>query len=223
MNNNFSYKTDTELGSYTRPKTILERGWSVSELAPFEDNYIYISHLDNDYKFWRIPVTPEEISESMESNFNSTTALGRSAPVFTYSHSGPRSMSITINLHRDMMDDINQGWSNAKLGYGEDYVDNLIRAIQAISVPRYNLSNKAVEPPLIAIRLSNEIFIKGVVSGSVGVTHKLPILSNNKYAQVSLNFSINEVDPYDATTVFKNGSFRGVVATMKDRMGLNSK
>lgn len=223
MNNNFSHKTNTELGSYNRPKTILERGWSVNELAPFEDNYIYISHLDNDYKFWRIPVTPEEISESMESNFGSTTALGRSAPVFTYSHSGPRSMSITINLHRDMMDDINQGWSNSKLGYGEDYVDNLIKAIQAISVPKYNLSNKAVEPPLIAIRLSNEIFIKGVVNGSVGVTHKLPILSNNKYAQISLNFSINEVDPYDATTIFKNGSFRGVVATMKDRMGLNSK
>lgn len=222
MNNNFSYKASNELGSYVRPKAILERGWSVNELAPFEDNYIYISHLDNDYKFWRIPVTPEEISESMESNFGSTTALGRSAPVFTYSHSGPRSMTITINLHRDLMDDINQGWSNSKLGYGEDYVDNLIKAIQAISVPRYNLSNKAVEPPLIAIRLSNEIFIKGVVSGGVSVTHRLPILSNNKYAQISISFTVSEVDPYDATTVFTNGSFRGVVATLRDNMGLNS-
>jgi hypothetical protein len=43
-----------------------------------------------------------------------------------------------------MMDDINMNWSNAKLGYNEDYIDNLIRAIQAIAVPKYNLNNKAI-------------------------------------------------------------------------------
>lgn len=187
-----------------------------------EDNYIYISHLDEGYKFWKIPVTPDEITDTMESSFQPTSALGRSAPVFTYSNSGPRTMSITINLHRDLMDDINIGSSNSKLGEGEDYVDNLIKALQSISVPRYNLNNKAVEPPLVAIRLSNEIFIKGVVSGGVSVTHRLPILSNNKYAQISISFTVSEVDPYDATTVFTNGSFRGVVATLRDNMGLNS-
>lgn len=215
------------MATYTRNKTqdsaILERGWAETALAPFEDNYIYISHLDDKYQFWRIPVTPQEISENMESSFGSTSALGRSAPVFTYSSSGPRTMSITIDLHRDIMDDINQSWSNSKLGYGEDYVDNLIKALQAISVPKYNLNNKAVEPPLVAIRLSNEIFIKGVVNGGISVTHKLPILSNNKYARVSVSFTINEVDPYDATTVFRNGSFRGHVATMRNNMGFNSK
>jgi hypothetical protein len=158
----------------------------------------------------------------MESSFQPTHALGRSAPVFTYSNSGPRTMSININLHRDLMDDINIGSSNSKLGEGEDYVDNLIKALQSISVPRYNLNNKAVEPPLVAIRLSDEIFIKGIVSGGVSVTHRLPILSNNKYAQISISFTISEVDPYDATTVFTNGSFRGVVATLRDNMGLNS-
>lgn len=187
-----------------------------------EDNYIYISHLDEGYKFWKIPVTPDEITDTMESSFQPTHALGRSAPVFTYSNSGPRTMSININLHRDLMDDINIGSSNSKLGEGEDYVDNLIKALQSISVPRYNLNNKAVEPPLVAIRLSDEIFIKGVVSGGVSVTHRLPILSNNKYAQISISFTISEVDPYDATTVFTNGSFRGVVATLRDNMGLNS-
>lgn len=185
------------------------------------DNYIYISHLDEDFQFWRLPCSPESISDTMGSTFSETSALGRSAPVFTYSKSGPRSVQISLKLHRDMMDSVNIGVSNADLKYGEDYVDNLIKALQSIAVPKYNLSNKAVEPPLVALRLSNEVFIKGIVNGDIGLEYKLPILSNGKYAQVSLTLRISEVDPYDATTVFQNGSFRGVVKTLKKGMGMN--
>ena len=121
------------------------------------------------------------------------------------------------------MDEVNIGVSSADLGYGDDYVDNLIRALQSISVPKYNLSNKAVEPPLVALRLSNEVFIKGIVSGDIGLTYKLPIRSDGKYAQVELSLTVTEVDPYDASTVFKNGSFRGLVDTLKTTgMGFNA-
>ena len=70
------------------------------------------------------------------------------APVYTFSNAGPRTVQIDIALHRDIMDDINVGVSNSLLAVGEDYIDNLINALRAIAVPRYNLSNKAVEPPL---------------------------------------------------------------------------
>ena len=186
------------------------------------DNYIYISHLDEEFQFWRLPCTPETVSDSMSSTFAETSALGRSAPVFTYSKSGPRSVQVGLKLHRDMMNEVNAGTSNAELNLGEDYVDNLIKALQSITVPKYNLSNKSVEPPLVALRLGNEIFIKGVVNGSIGLEYKLPILSNGKYAQVSLQLTISEVDPYDATTVFKNGSFRGVVKTLRNGMNINT-
>ena len=156
----------------------------------------------------------------MESTFVGSSALGRSAPVYTYSKSGPRTVQVELKLHRDMMDDVNTGVSNSPLLDGEDYVDNLIRALQAIAVPKYNLSNKAVEPPIVAMRLSNEVFIKGIVNGSIGLTYKLPLLSNGKYASVALSITITEVDPYDATTVFQNGSFRGVVQTLKKGMNL---
>ena len=157
----------------------------------------------------------------MQSNFTATNALGRTAPVYTYSNSGPRTVRVELKLHRDMMDDVNLGVSNSTLNLGEDYVDNLIKALQAIAVPKYNLSNKAVEPPLVALRLSNEVFIKGIVNSSIGITYALPILSNGKYAQVSLSLEITEVDPYDATTIFANGSFRGVVKTLKKGMNLD--
>lgn len=156
----------------------------------------------------------------MGSTFGESSALGRSAPVYTYSKSGPRTVQVELKLHRDMMDDVNTGVSNSPLLDGEDYVDNLIRALQAIVVPKYNLSNKAVEPPIVAMRLSNEVFIKGIVNGSIGLTYRLPLLSNGKYASVALSITITEVDPYDATTVFQNGSFRGVVQTLKKGMNL---
>ena len=197
------------------------KGVNSAKRTILPSNYIYISHLDEDFQFWRLPCTPETISDSMSSTFGETSALGRSAPVFTYSKSGPRSVQVSLKFHRDMMDEVNIGVSNANLKLGEDYVDSLLKALQAIVVPKYNLSNKSVEPPLVALRLSNEIFIKGIINGSIGLEYKLPILSNGKYAQVSLTLNITEVDPYYATTVFKNGSFRGTVKTLRDGMNMS--
>ena len=184
------------------------------------ENYIYISHLDEDFQFWRLPSCPETISDTMGSTFGETSALGRSAPVYTYSKSGPRTVTVELKFHRDMMDDINYGVSNAVLRNGEDYIDNLVHALQAIAVPKYNLSNKAIEPPLVALRLSNEIFIKGIVNGPIGLTYSLPLLSNGKYSDIALSITVTEVDPYDASTVFKNGSFRGVLQTLKKGMNI---
>lgn len=204
MAHQYSY-TEEEIRYYTDANKIE---------AP--DNFIYISHLDDDFKYWRLPSSPDTINDSMPSSFMSTSALGRSAPVYTYSNSGPRTVQIDLNLHRDLMDDINMHWSNSKLGYGEDYVDNLIRALQTISVPRYNLNNKAVEPPLVAVRLGKELFIKGVCTSGCNVTKNKPILTNDRYAQVSVSITISEVDPYDSTTIFQNGSFRGVTNTFRE-------
>ena len=197
-------------------------------------NYIYISHLDKSLEprlmnepntppqYWWLPCCPQTIQDSMSSSFAPTSALGRSAPVQTYQGSGPRTVQIEIQLHRDMMDTVNANNTAVTNLVGEDYVDSLIRALQSISVPKYNLSNKAVEPPLVALRLSNEVFIKGIVSGDIGITYEMPIISGDRYAQVRLSITVTEVDPYDASSVYKNGSFRGVVRTLSNGMKLAS-
>ena len=188
-----------------------------------ESNYIYISHLDEDLQYWLLPVTPDSIQDSMNSTFQETNVLGRSAPVYTYSNSGGRNVQITLKLHRDIMDEVNVGNSNLDIQPGEDYVDSLIRALQSIALPKYNLSNKAVEPPLVAVRIIDEIFVKGIVNGGVGVTYEKPIIvshdgKQSKYAQVTVSFTVSEVDPYDATSVYQNGSFRGYVKTLRSFM-----
>lgn len=198
----------------------------------FIDNYIYFYHLD---AFAVIPTYPDSIADSMKSTFISTNALARSAPVFSYAYSGPRVVDITLNLHRDLMHDVNTDVGTLKqnvVGFTEkafneqysmyynknsevafDYVGVLIKLLQTIVVPKYDAS-KSVIPPMIAVKFGEEVFIKGVVS-NVSVNYSKPILSDGKYAQATVTFSISEVDPYDALSIAKDGSFRGITKAFK--------
>lgn len=185
--------------------------------TPFKlvDNYIYFGHLD---KFAILPSYPEQIEDSMTTTFASTYSLSRTAPIFSYIYSGPRTITISLNLHRDMMYQVNTNVSNLKdnvVEIGEDYVDVLIRLLQSISVPKYVASQKSILTPWVAVRFGNDIFIKGIVNGNINVTRKLPILSDGKYAQVSIGFSVSEMDPYDAVSIAEKGSFRGITSIVK--------
>ena len=180
----------------------------------FVTNYIYLYHTD---KFIIIPEYPESITDNMTSTFNQTTALSRSAPVFTYANSGPRVVTINLELHRDMVNDLNITAGNTNLksnvvSQTDDYVDILIKELQSIALPRYNVNNRAVIPPRVAIRFGNELFISGVVNSAIQCTYSKPILSNGKYAKVSISFTVYEYDPYDATLVSQLGSFRGITS-----------
>ena len=180
----------------------------------FVTNYIYLYHTD---KFIIIPEYPESITDNMTSTFNQTTALSRSAPVFTYANSGPRVVTINLELHRDMVNDLNITAGNTNLksnvvSQTDDYVDILIKELQSIALPRYNVNNRAVIPPRVAVRFGNELFISGVVNSAIQCTYSKPILSNGKYAKVSISFTVYEYDPYDATLVSQLGSFRGITS-----------
>ena len=75
------------------------------------DNYIYFYHIS---RFCVLPIYPESISDTIASNFGQTNALSRTAPVFTYQNSGPRTVTVSLSLHRDMMNDLNKNVSNLK-------------------------------------------------------------------------------------------------------------
>lgn len=214
------------------------------------DNYIYLYHTDT---LILLPTFPESMSDKIESSYTSTNILGRSAPIYSYSGSGPRSIQIDLNLHRDMMNQINT--ENNDFNYGlklfqeandtaylkkiqrKDYVDLMINELQSIALPNYVYGQKLVDPPLVAVRIGDEIFCKGIVNGGVSVSFKGPILANplydsdgnylidqqtgkkiigkGKYALVDISFTVTEVDPYDANTVAKMGSFRGLDRTLE--------
>lgn len=185
------------------------------------DNYIYIFHLPDgkntgDGTYVYLPQWPDQISDSLRSTFNSTTALSRSAPVYSYENSGPREIQISVQLHRDMMDEANEHVKGLLLEDREDYVDWVIRTLQAVALPNYHGVTKEVEPPMVAVRFGNELFIKGVVNGGITVEYQKPLLVNNKYAQVNISFTVSEVDPMDAVSIQKVGSFRNISKSYRD-------
>ena len=191
------------------------------DLTKFDipDNYIYFYHLD---QFIVLPLYADSVSDTMSVSFDQSAPLSRSAPIYSYKNSGPRVVQVGFDLHRDLMHDLNYQKSNVPLTnspkLSDDYVDVLIRYIEAAALPTYQAANKMVNPPIVAMRLGKDIFIKGVVNGSVGKTYKFPILRNGKYAVVNLNFSVYEVEPYSATDVIKYGSYRGIDTTLDRRL-----
>lgn len=202
-------------------------------MAKLIENYIYLYHTN---QFILIPTYPESITDSLSASFTATNPLLRSAPIYTYNNSGPRTVQVSLSLHRDMMWDLNYGVSNVRLNInnsneiddnqiatevGDDYVDVLIKQLQAIALPRYAAATKMVDPPMIAVRFGNEIYIKGVIAGSITITYEGPLGEDNKYKLVKIGFEVNEVDPYDATTVQVGGSFRGINRTLERRIYKN--
>lgn len=195
--------------------------------------YIYLYHTD---EYFIIPQYPESLQDSLGSTFAEQNALSRTAPVYSYSNSGPRSIQITLNLHRDMMNSYNTKGSNVKINMtdnqgadyvmtsiNDDYIDILIKKLQAIALPRFQATEKSINPPRVAIRFGDEVFIKGVVRGGVTVTYGLPLLENNKYAIVGISFTVYETTPYDADSVGRLGSFRGLTSGLKNKLNGGNK
>lgn len=180
------------------------------------ENYIYLYNID---QFAIIPVYPDSISDSMSASFAQTAPLARSAPIYSYQSSGPRVVRFSITLHRDMFYQIN--WENSTLqtDISNDYVDTLVNRLQACALSQYSSAEKMVDPPMVAVRFGNDIYIKGVVTGSVSVDYSPPILETNKYAVVTIGFEVSEVDPYDASMVAQVGSFRGLDKSLERRLG----
>lgn len=201
------------------PSSLLSRlTFNTSPAYRIVENYIYIYQLK---KYVILPVYPSEVQDSLGSNFATENILARTAPVYSYSNSGPRTVNITLNLHRDLMTAVNYDNTNfiddVNRELGDDYVDTLIRYLQAMALPSYNAvdlktntSNSMVNAPLVALRLGTAVMIKGIVSSTVTVTYGGPISQDGKYMQVDVSFTITEVEPQDAETLAKNGSFRSL-------------
>lgn len=177
-------------------------------------NYLYLFHTD---EWVLLPQYPDSISDNMGSQFAQTNILSRTAPIFSYSYSGPRSVQVDLNLNRDMLKQVNlEGASNMKIEVGEDYIETIVKRIQAIALPVYSATSKTITPPMVAIKFGKDVFIKGVVTSSVAIEYQKPIMTDGRYANVTLHFTVYETTPFDAESVSQLGSYRGVTAQFKN-------
>lgn len=168
---------------------------NAAALAIPTDNYVIFHHTGKSYV---IPVDPDSLQDQMSASFASSTPLSRSAPIYSYQNSGPRSVQVSFTLHRDLCKEFNP---NSKT----DAVDEIINNLEGMVLPDYNSANKIVNPPVISLIIRDEIRIKGIVT-SVSKTFGLPLLNyggSYKYAVVDLNFSVQEVQPQSASILNK--------------------
>lgn len=164
-----------------------------------EENWCYFHHTGTKII---IPVDPTSLSDGMSANWSSNTPLSRSAPIQSYGSSGPRTMQFSFQVHRDLCNEYNN--------LGEDAVDKWITNLDQAVLPDYMSQGKIVNPPVVSVKIRDEIYIKGVVS-NVSITYDLPIINyggKNKYAVVNIQFSVVETTPYSASIISKIGQYR---------------
>lgn len=170
------------------------------------DNYIYLYHTNT---MIILPGFPADLQDSSSAKFSESPSLGRSAPIYSYTGSGPRQVNVQLEVHRESVNLMNYMQANTELfDPGDDYVDVMIKQLQAAALPAYAASEKMVDPPLVACRFGKDVFIKGVINGQVGISYGLPLLRTGKLAQTKISFTVSEVDAYDAIMVSQIGSYR---------------
>lgn len=227
MNENENYSRPTAASGSPDTTTLYDKEFNPHYYV-CDENYIFLHHTGT---FILLPSQSNTLVDTMAVSFSQESLLGRSAPIYSYGGSGPRQISFNFKFHREMMKQINYGISNIPDGIldrdgfvqneeNDDYVDTIIKYLQGAALPEYQTSGKVVNPPLVSVRMGRDLFIKGVVNGTVSVTYELPILKDGRYAVVSVAFTVYEIDPFSASDVMNMGSYRGDSTTLEGRIWL---
>ena len=111
--------------------TINPKSKYFSSLTTSVDNYITFHHTGKSYV---IPVDPDSVADQMSASFASNFPLSRSAPIYSYQNSGPRTVQVSFTLHRDLCKEFNPDT--------EDMVEELINNLEGMVLPDYNEANK---------------------------------------------------------------------------------
>ena len=193
-----------------------------------KENFIYFHQLDVDgtsAAIW-IPTYPLTMDITNRATYGTNQPLGSPNQIYSWSGSGPRSATLPFNLNRDMMQIINGGnmYADNELGrmlreQDADAVEVLIRYWETIALPSYQAAKKMINPPLVTIKIANQLTITGVATGGMQIRMSGG-WRNGKQLDATLSATISEIDPIDATTAARVGQYRGINATLAGRMGL---
>lgn len=139
------------------------------------------SSLSNEMVYF--PVYPEEFDDGVRANYDEMgEMLYQYEPWKVYKSSGPREISFTFKMHRDM-------WTG---DHRDGNANTLIRACEANCYPEYNGS--LVNVSLVTMYIHGRKFITGVMTDCK--THwAKPIGLDGFYLCVDLSFTIVEVSP----------------------------
>lgn len=158
--------------------------------STFVPKPIYSSGMRNDVGFasqgacyiwidgttYYFPCYPESYTDSRQSNFTSQNPLGRSEPFQIYQNSGPRTVSVSFRMHREMTHN------------GYDTVGRIVGAVQSATYPT---GNESIIPK-VYLSIGRNCSIWGVIEGQVSAEWSETINKEQQYNAVNLSFTVTE-------------------------------
>lgn len=150
-----------------------------------DGNYSLASSFLTTHTIIRLPLYPDEISDSISASWQTQDILGRSAPVSSYMSTNFREVSFNFTLHRELLFNCNSYLKNVKGRdrniRGKNYshintTEEILSIMRLACYPVY-VSNGLMSP-VVCFRFG-EFFCKGYME-SVSYTWKKPII-DNKY------------------------------------------
>lgn len=128
---------------------------------------------DTEQEYSYLPVYPDDIQDTLSASWSNAQIVGRSSPIAAYVGTNFRSVSFTLDLHRELLP-----------GY---QIDNIIKLLDKSVYPRY--TSQGLIPPITIFRFGG-FYAKGFVE-SVGRNWKKPINRVYNYTYTPISISMN--------------------------------
>lgn len=127
----------------------------------------------NRVNIFALPCYPDSISESQNATWSTSSPLGRSSPISTFTGTGYRTFGLNFRLHREMCNG------------DEEYIDMLLVELRRTVFPYY--IEKGLMPPITTFQFG-QFKCKGYVE-SVSFNWQKPIIDGYyQCCDVGLNF-----------------------------------
>ena len=123
------------------------------------------------------PCYPESYSDTRNVSVSAQNILGRSEPFQIYQNSGPREVSVSFRMHREMCQ--------------TTPIEKLIAAIQSATYPKSSGFEDTVIPK-VRLVIGNNCSITGIIANSVQVEWSDTINRNRQYNIATISFSVTE-------------------------------
>ena len=161
---------------------------------PFGEVSLYSSLTDTMVDF---PVYPTDISDGVKANYDTMPEmLYQYEPWQIYKSSGPRTVSMSFDMHRDM-------WTG---DHRDGLCNKLIRFCEAACYPRYN--GAAVNTAISTLYIHGKPFISGIITDvSPKWDTSSPLGLDNWYLHVTLTITFTEVsqEPLNYDVMLEKG------------------
>ena len=173
--------------STIRPTTIVD-GTQSTSADPFQMFHIpwgeVTLYCDIDNSKIEFPVYPAEYDNSISANYTQMPdLLYQYEPWYVYQNSGPRTLPLSFNFHRDM-------WSG---DHRDGKAEELIRYCEACCYPEYRGS--AVNVPIVTFYIAGRPLITGILT-KCSHSWKGPIGLDGLWLECTLSIEITEISPY---------------------------